>query len=175
MLVYSQISNTLKKINDRRSRLLLDKARKFKVADWVLVDHWNLTVKAGNNQSLTQKWIGPYQVIKPAGSHAYKLQLPRGIRIHHVVHTTLLKPYKKNAANYAEETDDEQDDLFYNVESVVASKRFSRKVKYRIRWEGYEEQDDTWEPVENLRDSMDAVKNFHKAHPKALRDPTIND
>ena len=58
--VYSQITNTLKKINDKRSSLSLDKARKFKVSDWVLVDRRNLSVKAGNNRSLTQKWIGPY-------------------------------------------------------------------------------------------------------------------
>ena len=107
ILVHSQISNTLKTINDRCSRSSIDKARKFKVGDWVLVDCRNLTIKAGNNRSLMQKWIRPYQIIKPAGSHAYKLQLPHGIRKHHVVHATLLKPYKTNAANYTEQTDDE--------------------------------------------------------------------
>ena len=71
MEVHSQIATTLKKINDKRSELSLEKARKFKVGDWVLVDRRNLSVKAGNNRSLTQKWIGPYQVIKTAGSHAW--------------------------------------------------------------------------------------------------------
>ena len=60
MEVHSQIATTLKKINDKRSELSLEKACKFKVRDWVLVDCQNLSVKAGNNQSLIQKWIGPY-------------------------------------------------------------------------------------------------------------------
>ena len=93
MEVHSQIATTLKKINDKRFELSLEKARKFKVGEWVLVDRRNLTVKAGNNRFLTQKWIGPYQVIKTAGSHAYKLQLPSGMRIHHVLHATMMKPY----------------------------------------------------------------------------------
>ena len=141
--VHSQITDTLRKINDKRSRLSLDKARKFKVDDWVLVDRRNLSVKAGNNRSLTQKWIGPYQVIQTAGPHAYKLQLPRGIRIHHVLHTTMVKPFHGNQRD--NDDDDEQDELFYTVESIVSSKRFGKKVKYRVRWEGYTEQDDTWE------------------------------
>ena len=51
----------------------------------------------------------------------------------------LLKAYKTNAANHIEETDDEQDDLFYNVKSIVVSKRFGTKVKYHVRWEDYEQ------------------------------------
>ncbi len=168
--VHSQILETLRKINDKRSDLTLEKARSFKIGDWVLIDRRNLTVKAGNNRSLMHKWIGPYQVIKHAGNHAYKLQLPKGMRIHHVVHTTLLKPYN---GNVQDEIDDEQEDLFYNVDYIVASKRFGRKIKYRVRWEGYEQQDDTWEPIENLRNSTDAVKEFHQTHPQALRDPTV--
>ena len=136
MEVLSQIATTLKKINDKRSQLSLEKARKFKVGDWVLVDHRNLSVKPGNNLSLTQKWIGPYQVIKTAGLHAYKLQLLSGMRIHHVLHTTMIKPYQGNHQN-ADVEDDEQDELFYNVDSIIASKRVGRKVKYKVWWEGY--------------------------------------
>ena len=55
----------------------------------------------------------------------------------------------------------------------MASKRFGRKIKYRVRWEGYEQQDDTWEPIENLRNSTDTVKEFHQTHPQALRDPRL--
>ena len=73
--IHSQILVTLLQINDKHSDLTLEKARSFKIGDWVLVDHRNLTVKAGNNRSLMHKWIGPYQVIKQASNHAYKLQL----------------------------------------------------------------------------------------------------
>jgi len=42
----------------------MDKARHYDIGDWVLVDRRNLQVKAGNNKSLTQKWLGPYRVEK---------------------------------------------------------------------------------------------------------------
>ena len=87
-----------------------------------------------------------------------------------MVHTTLLKPYNSNVQD---EIDDEQEDLFYNVDYIVASKRFGRKIKYRVWWEEYEQQDDTWEPIENLRNSTDAVKEFHQTHSQALRDPMV--
>ena len=108
----------------------------------MLLDRRNLFVKAGNNQSLTQKRIGPYQVIKTVGSHTYKLQLPSGMRIHHVLYTTMMKPYQgnhQNANHQDADQDDEQDELFYNVESILASKHIGRKVKYRVQWEGYTE------------------------------------
>src|SRR5258706_12841394 len=134
--VHSQIQATLKKINDRRSELSLEKSRQFKVGDQVLVDRRNLTVKAGNNRSLTQKWIGPYKVIKVVGRHAYKLELPKGIRLHHVIHTTMLKPFKTREGDDQMEVDDEQDELFYEVEGILDSRRFGRTVKYRVRWKG---------------------------------------
>lgn len=43
-------------------------------------------------------------------------------------------------------------DKDYNVEKIV-DRRFcylTRKYWYKIRWEGYTKEDDTWEPIENL-------------------------
>ncbi|KAH7696018.1 chromo domain containing protein [Aphelenchoides avenae] len=34
---------------------------------------------------------------------------------------------------------------------------------YKIRWTGYDESVDTWEPLENLTDAMDAVHEYEKA------------
>jgi len=92
--VHNQIHHTLKQINIKRSAIHIEKARKFAVNDWVLVDRRNLQVKAGNNRSLTNKWIGPYKVTETIGTHAYRLEVPEGTRWHNVVHTTLLKPFR---------------------------------------------------------------------------------
>ena len=171
--VHSQISALLKKINDKRSELSLKKSRQFAVGEWVLVDRRNLTVKAGNNRSLTHKWIGPYQVIKVLGCHAYKLDLPKGICIHNVVHTILLKLFNKYDGDDEMQINDEADELFFEVEKILDSKRFGKIVKYRIRWKGYTEADDTWQPITSLQSVMDMVRAFHKANPKAPRDRTL--
>ena len=171
--MHSHIQSTLKKINDRRSELSLEKSRQFQVGDQVLVDRRNLTVKAGNNRSLTQKWIGPYKVIKAAGRHAYKLELPQGIRIHPVIHTTMLNPFKTREGEDPMEVDDEEDQLFYEVEGIIDSRRFGRTVKYRVRWKGYGEADDTWQPIDTLQGQMGMIREFHQRKLRAPRDPSV--
>ena len=49
-------------------------------------------------------------------------------------------------------TEQQYDDNWYQVDFIV-NKRLnleSGKLEYRTRWLGYTEQDDTWEPAENL-------------------------
>ena len=87
--VHNHIHDVLKRINTKRSTLNVEIARQFNIDNWVLEDRRNLQVKAGNNKSLTRKWLGPYKVIKAIGSHAYRLEVPEGTRWHNVVHTTL--------------------------------------------------------------------------------------
>jgi hypothetical protein len=38
----------------------------------------------------------------------------------------------------------------YNVERIVDRKRFKGKLKYLVKWENYPEDQNTWEPIENL-------------------------
>ena len=59
------------------------------------------------------------------------------------------------------EVDDEEYDLFFEVESIIDSKRFARAIKYRVRWKGYDETDDTWEPIDNVKQVMEMIKAFH--------------
>lgn len=35
-------------------------------------------------------------------------------------------------------------------------------TKYQIKWEGYPEEQNTWEPIENLRNIMNMVEEFEK-------------
>ena len=76
--VHNQVHDTFKQIKDERSAIHLEKARHFTVDDWVLVDRKNLQVKAGNNHSLTNQWMGAYTVTKTIGSHAHQLEVPEG-------------------------------------------------------------------------------------------------
>ena len=165
--IHSQIQNTLKRINNRRSELSLEKSHQFHVGDQVLIDRRNLTVKAGNNRSLTQKWIGPYKVIKVVGHYAYKLELPIGIRLHYVIHTTMPKPFKTREGDDHMELDNEEDQLFYEVEGILDSRHFGRTVKYRVRWKGYGENDDTWKSIDTLQGQMGMIREFHQRKPRA--------
>ena len=67
-------------------------------------------------------------MIKPASLNAYKNQLPHGIWIHYILHTTKMKPVRGN--QHDANNDDEQQELFYNVDSIVSS--ITRRQKGKI-------------------------------------------
>lgn len=73
-----------------------------------------------------------------------------GTRMHDVVHTSLLKLFR-NQDNNTIEVDDEEDDLFLEVESIVYNKQFEKVIKYRVKWKGYDKADDNWELFKNIK------------------------
>ena len=68
-------------------------------------------MKAGNNKSLTWKWLGPYKIIKAIGSYAYRLEVPEGMRWHNVVYTTLLKPFRRRDESQDMDEDEDEDEI----------------------------------------------------------------
>jgi len=52
----------------------------------------------------------------------------------------------------------------YEVEAIQAHRCQERKIQYLIKWKGYPESDNTWEPKENLQ-APRLVKEYHEAHP----------
>ena len=59
---------------------------------------------------------------------------------------------KKKAA--AKKVPDNLPDDFYEVADVIGHRRYRGRVEYKIRWKGCSDKDDTWEPHENLSDSV---------------------
>jgi len=121
--VYNDIHNTLRHINDKRSGLSLDKARSYNPGDKVLVDRHNLTIKSGNNRTLTSKYIGPFTVKRKVDSHAYEVETPNRIRLHKVIHTSLLRPFREQPEDQMDIDKEETDELFFIVEKIINSRQ----------------------------------------------------
>ena len=102
------------------SSLSVDKVRMFEIGDMVLVDRCNLTIKAGNNRSLTNKYIGPHKGINSKGLHAYKLEILARMRLHNTIHVSLLKPHQARDGGHMEI--DEEDKPLYNVKKIIYSR-----------------------------------------------------
>ena len=61
---------------------------------------------------------------------------------------TLLKTEKKLEEDY------------YIVEKILDKKIFGRGVKYLVKWENYPFEDSSWEPLVNLRNVKDLLRDF---------------
>ncbi|KAL0361121.1 UNVERIFIED_CONTAM: Retrovirus-related Pol polyprotein from transposon opus [Sesamum radiatum] len=68
----------------------------FSEGDWVylkLQTHRQRSVRRGPTTKLTQRFYGPFRILRRIGPVAYELELPPTARIHPVFHVSLLKPY----------------------------------------------------------------------------------
>jgi len=57
---------------------------------------------------------------------------------------------------------DSDSEDFFTVEKIIDKKKEGKKLFYLVKWEGYPEEQNTWEPVANLSNVKDLVKEFEK-------------
>ncbi|KAG8452903.1 hypothetical protein GDO86_004633 [Hymenochirus boettgeri] len=60
-----------------------------------------------------------------------------------------------------ESEQDDEDDVF-EVESILDSKTEGSEVLYRVRWKGYDADGDTWEPEAHLDDCKEVLLEFRR-------------
>ena len=161
--LHNHIHYVLERNNHKRRTLYVENASQFNIDDWVLVDRRNLQVKPGNNKLLTHKWLGPYKVIKPISSHAYRLEVPKGTRWHNVVYTTLLKPFRRR--DKPQDMDEDEEEIWEVVE-IVNSRRVKEVVQYQVRWKGSAEFEDTWETFDHMDNCPKKLLGFQQKFPR---------
>uniref|UniRef100_A0A914D4J5 Chromo domain-containing protein n=1 Tax=Acrobeloides nanus TaxID=290746 RepID=A0A914D4J5_9BILA len=65
---------------------------------------------------------------------------------------------------------EQADDEVYEVEKILKTK-MTRGIRYFfVRWKGYDERYDTWEPEENLEGSPEIVKEFMEEYEKERKE-----
>src|SRR6266850_2764714 len=103
---------------------------------------------------LRPKRYGPFQVIEVLGPTTYRLELPAQWKIHNVFHGSLLLPYyetKEHGHNFPEPAPDLiEGQPEWEVEEILNSRRYRRKLQYLIKWKGYSDAHNSWEPEENV-------------------------
>ena len=62
----------------------------------------------------------------------------------------------------------------YEVEAILAHRGNGNRRRYLVRWKGYDDASNTWEPADNVKNSPLLIKEFHKKHPQAPKQIASN-
>jgi hypothetical protein len=103
----------------------------------------------------------------------YHLQLPPALKLYDVFHIDCLSPWKGNDINGQEPlppgplTVEGKEE--YEIGHICDIHKFRCTLKALVRWKGYGEEDDTWEPLKNLDHASEALADFYCLHLGASR------
>ena len=95
---------------------------------------------------------------------SYKLDLPKSLRIHPIVHVSSLEPYCEDNFNRITPAPPPiiiNDEVEYEVEEILDKRKHYGKIQYLIKWKGYPLSEASWEPKENLN-CDEILRNFNK-------------
>jgi hypothetical protein len=144
-------------------------AEQYTVRDRVWLENKNLMLTHGTRK-LHPRRHGPFEITKQISPVAYKLKLPMAWTIHDVFHASLLRPYKETeqkGVNYTRPPPDlVQGETEYEVEAVInhRHKKGNRALQYLLKWKGYPDADNTWEPADQVHAPL-LINQYHKKHP----------
>src|SRR6266850_2141697 len=103
---------------------------------------------------LRPKRYGPFRIIEAIGPTTYRLALPKQWKIHNAFHGSLLLPYhetKEHGRNFPEPAPELiEGQPEWEVEEILNSRQYRRKLQYLIKWKGYSDAHNSWEPKENV-------------------------
>ena len=123
------------------------------------------------SSKLAPRRYGPFPITRVVSRTSYQLKLPPQWKIHDVFHATLLTPYKETALNgksYQEPAPDLiNGQLEWEVESILKVRRRRNQLQYLVRWKGFSEVHDSWEPAKDVH-ADELIQEFYKRHPNAI-------
>jgi hypothetical protein len=119
---------------------------------------------------LNFRHLGSFSVVKKINDVAFRLELPPSMKLHPVFHVSLFEPYKElsipgrfQVPPLPIEIKRQEE---FEVSEILDSRIIQRKLEYLVQWYGYDVSERTWEPVADLRNAPEMIKEFHRRYPE---------
>jgi hypothetical protein len=118
-------------------------------------------------KKLAEKRYGPFEITHFVPPSSYRLKIPLTWKgIHPVFNEVLLSPSLDplRSQTVLRPPPQVQPDSteHYEVEAILDSRKRRKKQFYLVKWLGYGHEDNTWEPLSNLRDAKEAINEFRR-------------
>jgi len=114
--------------------------------------------------------LGPFKIVGPVGSRAFRLNLPQSMRrVHPVFHVSLLEPHLNNDIDGRVAPPpppiEVTGDVEWEVEAILDSKMIRGRLKYFVDWKGFPPSERSWEPLQNLEHCPELLDAYHQRYP----------
>ena len=176
--VHEEVKTMIKIAGDQAKRNYdrhVQQQPEFNIGDKVLLRHEHISTTAPSKK-LASKFLGPFPIIAKLSDLVYRLKLPRTLRIHNVFHVAVLERYRQDTISGRKRNPmppiiTPEGDIEWVVHRILDSRLSGsgKRLQYLVSWEGYEADQDSWEPEGHLKNAPDAVEDFHNLHPQAPR------
>ncbi|SGZ31712.1 BQ5605_C045g12237 [Microbotryum silenes-dioicae] len=145
----------------------------FKTDDLVWLSARNIE-SVRESKKLNFKWLGPFKILTTVGRSAFRLDLPPSLRVHDVVHVSLLRKYHESniegrivpppPVTLINGNDE------HKIETILDSRTRNGALQYLVQWRGpLSATDPQWVRDYILDHAIDLVKQFHIQHPRAVK------
>lgn len=132
----------------------------FKVGDWVLLSSKNIRLLK-HSRKLADRYLGPFRIDARVSATAYRLVLPQKYgRIHPVFHVSVLEKYHLRPGCEPPEPIEVDGEEEHEVEKVLDVEGRGKRRRYLVRWKGWDEAYDSWEPVDALANAQQLIADF---------------
>ena len=129
------------------------------------------------SKKLSEKYLGPFEIISKVGPQSFTLRLPHTMRaVHPVFHVSQLKvatpntiPNRVQPPPPPVEIEGEPEfEISEILDSKIDNRRRLCKLLYLVRWTGYEgtDKETSWILASELGHAMEIVADFHSAYPE---------
>ncbi len=142
-----------------------------------MLSNQNLKLLNQPSKKFRSRYIAPYKIAEKISSQAFKLDLPSTMKIHPVFHISLLEEF--NSLSPETENPDNipsSNDMIYGDHTFFVHSNIDHKIAphpstyakgpallFKVKWEGYDSSEDSWEPYVNVKRTDCFEKYFRKS------------